>query len=43
VEVIEEHSPEPPRRKRQTGYRNVDPEAFAGGRGPVRKVSSRRG
>lgn len=48
VEVIEEHSlsrsPSPPRRQRSTresGYRNVDPEVFAGGGRPLRKVSRR--
>lgn len=43
VEVIEEHSP--PRRssrsRRVSGYRTVDPEAFAGGDRPLRKVSRR--
>ena len=43
VEVIEEHSPvrrESTRRDRKvsSGYRNVDPEAFAGGDRPQRKV-----
>ncbi|KAL2042314.1 hypothetical protein N7G274_004803 [Stereocaulon virgatum] len=45
VEVIEEHSPvrrEGSRRKVSGGYRVVDPEAFAGGDRPMRKVSSRR-
>ncbi|MCJ1249295.1 hypothetical protein MMC30_006518 [Trapelia coarctata] len=45
VEVIEEHSP-PPRRVRSSrnsgGYRNVDPDQYAGGPEPFRKVSSRR-
>lgn len=44
VEVIEEHSP-PPRRvrsHRNSGYRNVDPDQYAGGDRPFRKVSSRR-
>ncbi|KAK0514585.1 hypothetical protein JMJ35_003202 [Cladonia borealis] len=43
VEVIEEHSPvrrESTKRERRvsSGYRNVDPEAFAGGDRPQRKV-----
>ena len=50
VEVIEERSPSrsrsrsPPRRQRsnrESGYRTVDPEAFAGGGRPLRKVSRR--
>jgi hypothetical protein len=43
VEVIEEHSPERPARKPsgRSGYRTVDPAEFAGGRGPLRKVSRR--
>lgn len=44
VEVIEEHSP--PRRvrssrDRNSGYRPVDPDMYAGGNRPVRKVSRR--
>ena len=52
VEVIEEHSPPPPRRhsrssrRPESGYRSVDPDAYAGGSRPVREVirekSSRR-
>ncbi len=53
VEVIEEHSPPPPPRRQsrssrrpESGYRSVDPEAYAGGSRPVREVirekSSRR-
>jgi hypothetical protein len=45
VEVIEEHSPPPPRRvrsSRNSGYRNVEPDRYAGGDAPFRKVSSRR-
>ena len=39
VEVIEEHSPPPPRRSRRaSGYRNVDPNEFAGGRDSLRHV-----
>lgn len=46
VEVIEEHSP-PPRRNRSSrnsggGYRPVEPNRYAGGDEPFRKVSSRR-
>lgn len=45
VEVIEEHSPvrRESRRKSSAGgaYRHVDPEAFAGGARPSRKVSRR--
>ena len=47
VEVIEEHSPSPRREKSERsrrvsgGFRTVDPEAFAGGSRPVRKVSRR--
>ena len=49
VEVIEEHSPvRSPRREKgerskrvSGGYRTVDPEEFAGGSRPVRKVSRR--
>lgn len=44
VEVIEEHSP--PRRvrssrDRNSGYRPVDPDSYAGGGRPIRKVSRR--
>jgi len=44
VEVIEEHSP--PRRvrsnrDRNSGYRPVDPDVYAGGNRPMRKVSRR--
>jgi len=42
VEVIEEHSPErPPRSRRTSGYRTVDPAEFGGGGRPMRKVSRR--
>ena len=45
VEVIEEHDP-PPRRSskssRVPGFKHVDPEAFGGGDGKFRRVSSRR-
>lgn len=47
VEVIEEHSDTPRREKSERsrkvsgGFRTVDPEAFAGGSRPVRKVSRR--
>ena len=44
VEVIEEHD-EPPRRSRKSsggGFKHVDPEAFGGGDGKFRRVSSRR-
>ncbi|MCJ1364403.1 hypothetical protein MMC16_003513 [Acarospora aff. strigata] len=44
VEVIEEHSP-PPRvrssRDRNSGYRPVDADLYAGGNRPIRKVSRR--
>ena len=43
VEVIEEHTP--PRRKkghRSSGYRSVDPNAYAGGNYPQHSVGSRR-
>lgn len=43
VEVIEEHDEPPPRRsKKPQGFRNVDPEAFGGGDGRFKRVSSRR-
>ena len=43
VEVIEEHDEPPPRRsKKPSGYRAVDPEAFGGGDGKFRRMSSRR-
>ena len=41
VEVIEEHSPPPRERRgsrRVSGYRNVDPNEFGGGRRPMRHV-----
>lgn len=41
VEVIEEHSDIPPRRKstrRGSGYRSVDPNLYAGGDYPQRNV-----
>ncbi|KAI9808858.1 MAG: hypothetical protein M1827_007181 [Pycnora praestabilis] len=45
VEVIEEHDEEPRRtrsnKNRNSGYRTVDPDAYAGGNRPVRKVSRR--
>ena len=45
VEVIEEHSPTPPRRdsrsRRDSGYRTVDPRAFGGGDRPLRQVGRR--
>ena len=43
VEVIEEHSPEPPRERsrKPSGFRTIDPEAFGGGNRPQRKVSRR--
>ncbi|KAI9736691.1 MAG: hypothetical protein M1834_000895 [Cirrosporium novae-zelandiae] len=42
IEVIEEHSPERPRRAartshRNSGFRDVDPDAYAGGNKPQRK------
>lgn len=40
VEVIEEHSPERPQRKK-SGYRTVDPAEFGGGSAPRRKLSRR--
>ena len=40
VEVIEEHSPERPQRKK-SGYRTVDPAEFGGGSGPRRKLGRR--
>lgn len=42
IEVIEEHD-EPPRRSKKSGIRHIDPEAFAGGDGRFKRVSSRRG
>ena len=44
VEVIEEHDDPPPRRssRKQGEFRHVDPEAFAGGDGKFKRVSSRR-
>ncbi|KAM0806110.1 hypothetical protein BDR22DRAFT_883848 [Usnea florida] len=43
VEVIEERDDPPPRRpKKPSGFRNVDPEAFGGGDGRFKRVSSRR-
>lgn len=50
IEVFEEHpdAPRSPRREKSErsrrvsgGFRTVDPEAFAGGSRPVRKVSRR--
>ena len=41
IEVIEEHSPVR-RPRRNSGYRNVDPDEYGGGGRPFRKVSSRR-
>lgn len=43
VEVIEEHSPAPARRKpkRNSGFRTVDPGAYGGGDDPVRRLSRR--
>jgi hypothetical protein len=38
VEVIEEHSPPPRRSRRGSGYRNVEPDEFAGGRRSMRHV-----
>ncbi|KAK4692691.1 hypothetical protein P7C71_g4565, partial [Lecanoromycetidae sp. Uapishka_2] len=53
IEVLEEHSDHTPRREKSErrerdrrvsgGFRTVDPEAFAGGSRPVRKVSRRDG
>jgi len=40
VEVIEEHSPERPAR-RKSGYRTVDPAEFGGGNEPRRKLGRR--
>lgn len=40
VEVIEEHSPERPVRKK-SGYRTVDPAEFGGGSDPRRKLGRR--
>lgn len=40
IEVIEEHSPVR-RPRRMSGYRNVDPDEYAGGGRPMRKVSRR--
>lgn len=40
VEVIEEHSPERPQRKK-SGYRTVDPAEFGGGSDPRRKLGRR--
>ena len=43
VEVIEEHDePAPRRSKKPSGFRTVDPEAFGGGDGRFKRVSSRR-
>ena len=43
VEVIEERDdPSPRRPKKPSGFRNVDPEAFGGGDGRFKRVSSRR-
>lgn len=43
IEVIEEHDEPPPRKsKKSSGYKHVDPEAFGGGDGEFRRVSSRR-
>ena len=44
IEVIEEHDVEPSRRSRKSnsGFKHVDPEAFAGGDGRFKRVSSRR-
>ena len=43
IEVIEEHDEPPRRSKKASGIRHIDPEAFAGGDGRFKRVSSRRG
>ena len=46
VEVIEEHDVDPPPRRSskpsRSGFKHVDPEAFGGGDGRFKRVSSRR-
>lgn len=43
IEVIEEHDEPPRRSKKSSGIRHIDPEAFGGGDGRFKRVSSRRG